>query len=245
MFNLTGRKALITGASGGIGAAIARTLHAQGAVVAISGTRVEALQALQTELGNERVFIAPCNLSDRTAVENLVPQACEMLGGLDILVNNAGLTRDGLILRMKDEDWDTVLAVNLTATFVLSRAAVKVMMKQRYGRLINIASVVGFSGNPGQTNYVASKAGLVGFTKALAKEIASRGVTANCVAPGFIATPMTDVLNEAQKQQILNNVPAGSLGTPEDIAAAATFLASTEAQYVTGTTIHVNGGMYM
>lgn len=242
MFDLTGRKALVTGATGGLGGAIARTLHAQGASVAISGTRTEALEALASELG-ERAFVVPCNLSDKESVEALVPAAEEKLGGLDILVNNAGITRDNLFMRLKDEDWDSVLAVNLTAAFRLTRAAVKSMMRKRYGRIVSIGSVVGTTGNPGQGNYAAAKAGLIGMSKALAAEVASRNITVNVVAPGFIESPMTDALNEKQREAILADVPMGRLGAGKDIAAAVAFLASEEAGYVTGQTLHVNGGM--
>lgn len=244
MFDLTGRKALVTGATGGLGGAIARTLHAQGASVAISGTRAEALEALAAELG-ERVVVAPCNLADKDSVEALVPAAEEKLGGLDILVNNAGITRDNLFLRLKDEDWDDVLAVNLTAAFRLSRAAVKSMMRRRYGRIVAIGSVVGTTGNPGQGNYAAAKAGLIGMSKALAAEVASRNITVNVVAPGFIESPMTQALNEKQREGILADVPMGRLGAGADIAAAVAYLASEEAGYVTGQTLHVNGGMAM
>jgi 3-oxoacyl-[acyl-carrier protein] reductase len=244
MFELAGKKALITGASGGIGGAIATALHRQGAIVAISGTRREALDQRAGELG-EGVQVLPCDLADSQAVEALVPSAEQALGGLDILVNNAGITRDGLFLRMKDDDWDDVLAVNLTAAFRLCRAAVKGMMRRRYGRIINITSVVGVTGNPGQANYTAAKAGMIGMTKSLAAEVASRTVTVNCVAPGFIASPMTDALNDKQKETILANVPAGRLGSGDDIGAAVVFLASAEAAYVTGQTLHVNGGMAM
>ncbi|TVR12016.1 MAG: 3-oxoacyl-[acyl-carrier-protein] reductase [Salinarimonadaceae bacterium] len=244
MFDLSGRKALVTGATGGLGGAIARVLHARGADVAISGTRREALDALAAELG-ERVHPLVANLSDKESVEGLVPAAEEAMGGLDILVNNAGVTRDGLFMRMKDEDWDTVIAVNLTAAFRLSRAAVKGMMRRRYGRIVNIGSVVGTTGNPGQGNYAASKAGLVGMSKALAGEVASRGITVNTVSPGFITSPMTDALNDKQREAILANVPAGRLGTGDDVAAAVLYLASEEAAYVTGQTLHVNGGMAM
>ena len=244
MFDLTGKTALVTGASGGIGAAIARGLHAQGATVALSGTRAEALEKLAAELGG-RAHILPCNLSDKDAVEKLVPSAEAAMGQLDILVNNAGLTRDGLFMRMKDDDWDTVLAVNLTATFRLARAAVKGMMKRRWGRIVSITSIVGVTGNPGQGNYAASKAGMIGMSKSLAAEVASRNITVNCVAPGFIESPMTDALNEKQKEAILGQVPAGKLGQGADISAAVVYLASQEAQYVTGQTLHVNGGMAM
>ncbi|TDR89232.1 3-oxoacyl-[acyl-carrier-protein] reductase [Enterovirga rhinocerotis] len=245
MFDLSGRTALVTGATGGIGGAIARALHGQGATVAVSGTRPEALEALASELG-ERVHVLACNLADKDAVEALVPQAEETFGGsLDILVNNAGVTRDGLLMRMKDADWDDVIAVNLTAAFRLSRAAVKGMMRRRRGRIVSIGSVVGAIGNPGQVNYVSSKAGLTGLTKALAAEVATRGITANLVAPGFIASPMTDSLNETQKGAILGRVPMGRLGEGHEIAAAVVYLASDEAAYVTGQTLHVNGGMAM
>lgn len=244
MLDLTGKKALVTGATGGLGGAIARRLHAQGATVALSGTRVEALEALAKELG-ERAEITPCDLSDRDSVEALVPAAEAKLGGLDILVNNAGVTRDNLFMRLKDDDWDLVLAVNLTAAFRLSRAAVKSMMRRRYGRIVSIGSVVGTSGNPGQGNYAASKAGLIGMSKSLAAEVASRNITVNVVAPGFIESPMTDVLNEKQREGILADVPMGRLGQGADIAAAVAYLASEEAGYVTGQTLHVNGGMTM
>lgn len=245
MFDLTGKTALVTGASGGIGAAIARTLHARGAKVALHGTKVEALDALAAELG-ERVVVVPANLSDPAQVEDLFKKAEAALGGnVDILVNNAGLTRDTLILRMKDEDWDSVINVNLTAGFRLARAAVKGMMKRRWGRIIGITSVVGVTGNPGQVNYAASKAGMIGMSKALAQEVATRGITVNTVAPGMIATAMTDVLTDAQKDAMNSRIPAGRLGTPDDIAAAVLYLASNEAAYVTGQTLHVNGGMAM
>jgi 3-oxoacyl-[acyl-carrier protein] reductase len=244
MLDLTGKKALVTGATGGLGGAIARRLHAQGATVALSGTRVEALEALAKELG-ERVEVTPCDLSDRDSVEALVPAAEAKLGGLDILVNNAGVTRDNLFMRLKDEDWDFVLAVNLTAAFRLSRAAVKSMMRRRYGRIVSIGSVVGTSGNPGQGNYAASKAGLIGMSKSLAAEVASRNITVNVVAPGFIESPMTDVLNDKQREGILADVPMGRLGQGADVAAAVAYLASEEAGYVTGQTLHVNGGMTM
>jgi 3-oxoacyl-[acyl-carrier protein] reductase len=244
MLDLTGKKALVTGATGGLGGAIARRLHAQGATVALSGTRVEALEALAKELG-ERVEITPCDLSNRDSVEALVPAAEAKLGGLDILVNNAGVTRDNLFMRLKDEDWDLVLAVNLTAAFRLSRAAVKSMMRRRYGRIVSIGSVVGTSGNPGQGNYAASKAGLIGMSKSLAAEVASRNITVNIVAPGFIESPMTEVLNEKQREGILADVPMGRLGQGADVAAAVAYLASDEAGYVTGQTLHVNGGMAM
>ncbi len=244
MFDLSGKTALVTGASGGIGGAIARALHAQGASVAISGTRAEALETLATELGS-RVHILPCDLADSAQVEKLVPAAEAALGTLDILVNNAGLTRDNLFMRLKDEDWDLVLAVNLTAAFRLNRAVVKGMLKRKFGRIIGITSIVGVTGNAGQGNYAASKAGMIGMSKSLAMEVAGRNVTVNCVAPGFIETPMTDALNEKQKAAILANVPAARLGSGEDVAAAVVYLASAEAAYVTGQTLHVNGGMAM
>lgn len=244
MLDLTGKKALVTGATGGLGGAIARVLHAQGASVALSGTRAEALEALAAELG-ERAVVAPCNLADKDSVEALVPAAEEKLGGLDILVNNAGVTKDNLFLRLKDEDWDSVIAINLTAAFRLSRAAVKSMMRRRYGRIISIGSVVGTTGNPGQGNYAASKAGLIGMSKALAAEVASRNITVNVVAPGFIESPMTQALNDKQREGILSDVPMGRLGTGTDVAAAVAYLASAEAGYVTGQTLHVNGGMTM
>ena len=244
MFDLSGRKALVTGATGGIGGAVARALHGQGATVAISGTRTEALERLAATLG-ERVHVVPCDLSSPEQVEALVPAAEAAMGGLDILVNNAGVTRDGLLLRMKDADWDSVMAVNLTATFRLCRAAIKGMMRRRYGRIVSIGSVVSVTGNPGQVNYVASKAGLVGLSKALAAEVATRGITVNVVAPGFVASPMTADLTDAQRQAILGKVPMGRLGEGADIAAAVVYLASGEAAYVTGETTHVNGGMAM
>jgi len=244
MFDLSGRTALVTGASGGIGGAIARALHAQGAVVGLHGTRREALDALAADLG-ERVHVLPANLSDPASVEQLAKEAEAAMGSLDILVNNAGLTRDTLILRMKDEDWQTVLDVNLTAAFRLARAAVKGQMKRRWGRIVNITSVVGVTGNPGQVNYAASKAGMIGMSKALAQEVASRNITVNCVAPGFITSAMTDVLSDEQKGKLTGAIPAGRMGTPEEIAAAVVYLASVEAAYVTGQTLHVNGGMAM
>jgi 3-oxoacyl-[acyl-carrier protein] reductase len=244
MFDLTGKTALVTGATGGIGAAIAKALHKAGATVAISGTRQPALDALKAELGT-RVHTIACNLSSPEDVEKLVPAAEAAMGGLDILVNNAGVTKDGLAMRMKDEDWQSVIDINLTSNFRLSRAAMKGMMKKRAGRIINVTSIVGVTGNPGQANYVASKAGLIGLTKSLAQELATRNVTVNCVAPGFIATPMTDVLNEKQKEAILGRIPAGRMGGADDIAAAVLYLASDEAGYVTGQTLHVNGGMAM
>lgn len=242
MFTLDNQVALITGATGGIGQEIAKTLHKQGAIVAISGTKESVLAALAAELG-DRVHIFPCNLSDKDSVEQLVPAVEAQLGKIDILVNNAGITRDGLIMRMKDDDWDSVLNVNLTSTFRLCRAATKGMMKRRFGRIINITSVVGFSGNPGQVNYVASKAGLVGLSKSLAMELATRGITVNCVAPGFIASAMTDVLSEPVKEGILKSIPMKRMGTATEIATSVAFLASPEAAYITGQTIHVNGGM--
>ena len=243
MFNLTGKTALVTGATGGIGGAIARALHAQGAKVAISGTRREVLDALAAELGGAAVL--PCDLADKDAVEALVPKAEEALGQLDILVANAGITRDNLFVQLKDEEWEQVLNVNLTSTFRLARAAVKGMMRRRFGRIVGITSVVGVTGNPGQSNYTAAKAGMIGMFKSIGKEYAKRGVTANCVAPGFIATPMTDKLNEKQREAILAMVPAGKLGSGADVAAAVVYLASDEAAYVTGQTLHVNGGMAM
>jgi len=244
MFDLTGKTALVTGASGGIGGSIARALHAQGATVAISGTRREALDTLAASLG-DRVHVLPCDLADKEAVEKLVPAAEEAMQKLDILVANAGITRDNLFVQLKDEDWDLVIAVNLTATFRLARAAVKGMMRRRFGRVIGITSVVGVTGNPGQGNYTAAKAGLIGMIKTLGAEYAKRGVTANCIAPGFIATAMTDKLNDKQREAILARVPAARLGAPDDIGAAAVYLASNEAAYVTGQTLHINGGMAM
>jgi 3-oxoacyl-[acyl-carrier protein] reductase len=244
MFDLTGKIALVTGATGGIGGAIARALHAQGATVALSGTRREALEALAAELG-ERAGVFPCNLGNKEEVEALIPAVVAAHGDLDILVNNAGVTRDGLFVRMKDDDWDMVINVNLTAAFRLCRAATKGMMRRRHGRIISIGSVVGTIGNPGQANYAASKAGLIGMTKSLAEEVASRGITVNVVSPGFIESPMTDALNEKQKETTLATIPAGRLGSGEEIAAAVIYLASKEAAYVTGQTLHVNGGMTM
>jgi len=245
MFNLTGMTALVTGASGGIGSAIAKSLVAQGAKVALSGTREDALKAVQAEIGGETVIL-PCNLGDGAAVDALVPSAVDALGGqLDILVNNAGVTRDGLILRMKDEDWSDVIRINLEAAFRLCRAAAKPMMKARFGRIISVTSVVGVTGNPGQSNYAASKAGIIGMSKSLAQELASRNVTVNCIAPGFISSAMTDVLPDAQKEALNARIPAGHMGEGADIAAAAVYLASREAGYVTGQTLHVNGGMAM
>ena len=244
MFDLTGKNALITGASGGIGGAIATALHGAGATVALSGTREAPLQALAETLG-ERVHVLPCNLSDAEAVNALPKQAIEAMGSVDILVNNAGITRDNLFMRMSDEDWDAVLAVNLTATMRLCKGVVRGMMKSRWGRIVNISSVVGATGNPGQANYAASKAGMVGMSKSIAYEVASRGITVNCVAPGFITTAMTDQLTEDQKAGILGQIPAGRMGEADEIAAAVLYLASAEAGYVTGATLHVNGGMAM
>ncbi|MBL8560227.1 MAG: 3-oxoacyl-[acyl-carrier-protein] reductase [Hyphomonadaceae bacterium] len=244
MFDLSGKKALVTGASGGLGGAIVRALASQGATVALSGTRAEALEAVQRDVGASHPVL-PCNLSDETAVDGLIGRAEEALGGLDVLVSNAGVTKDGLLMRMKDEDWSFVQKVNLEAYFRLTRAALRGMMKRRHGRIIAITSVVGVTGNPGQTNYAASKAGVIGFTKALAQEVASRNITANCIAPGFIASPMTDVLADQQKEALLGRIPLGRLGDGADIAAAAVYLASDEAAYVTGQTLHVNGGMAM
>jgi 3-oxoacyl-[acyl-carrier protein] reductase len=244
MFDLTGKNALVTGASGVIGGDIARALHAQGANVAISGTRKDALDTLAGELG-ARVHVLPCDLADAAAVEKLVPDAEAKMEKLDILVANAGVNADNLFVSLTDEAWDKVIAVNLTATFRLTRAAVKSMMRRRWGRVIGITSVVGFTGNPGQGNYTASKAGMVGMMKSVAAEYAKRNVTANCIAPGIIASPMIDKLNDKQREAILSRVPAGKLGSGRDIAAAAVYLASEEAQYVTGQTIHVNGGMAM
>ncbi|MEG3180225.1 3-oxoacyl-[acyl-carrier-protein] reductase [Sphingomonas sp. LT1P40] len=244
MFDLTGMTALVTGASGGIGSAIAQALAGQGARLAVSGSNAEKLEAFRAALGGEHVAL-PCNLSDGAAVDALVPSAVEALGKVDILVNNAGVTRDNLAMRMKDEEWDTVIRINLEAAFRLMRAAAKPMMKARFGRMISITSVVGTTGNPGQANYAASKAGLVGMSKALAQELASRNITVNCVAPGFIRSAMTDGLPEAQKTALLTKIPAGDLGDGADIGAAVVYLASKEAGYVTGQTIHVNGGMAM
>ena len=244
MFDLNGKTALITGATGPIGGSIARMLHAQGATVCISGTRREVLDQLATELG-ARVHVLPCNLADTAQTDALVPQAEQAMGQLDVLVANAGMARDNLLVQLRDEDWDQVIAVNLSATFRLTRAAVKGMMRRRFGRIIAITSVVGTTGNPGQANYVAAKAGIAGMIKAVAQEYAKRGVTANCVAPGFIVTPMTDKLNDKQREIILSKVPAGRAGTPDEVAAAVVFLASNEAAYVTGQTLHVNGGMAM
>lgn len=244
MFDLTGKAALITGASGGIGGEIAKALHGAGATVGLSGTRTEPLEALAAGLG-ERAHVLPCNLGDAEAVTALPKQAAEAMGAVDILVNNAGITRDNLFMRMSEEEWAQVLEVNLTASFRLCKGVLRGMMKARWGRIVNITSVVGTTGNPGQGNYAAAKAGLVGMSKSLAYEVASRGITVNCVAPGFIETAMTDKLNEDQKGKILTQIPAGAMGTPGDIAAAVTYLASPDAGYVTGATLHVNGGMAM
>lgn len=244
MFDLSGKRALVTGASGGIGRAIAEKLAEAGATMGLSGTRVNVLEEVASGISGD-THILPCNLSDTESVDALIPSAVEAMGGLDILVNNAGITRDNIFMRMKDEEWDDVIAVNLTAAFRLSRAAVKVMMKQRYGRIIGITSVVGVTGNPGQGNYAASKAGLIGMSKAIAQEVASRNVTVNTIAPGFIASAMTDELNEKQRETILTTIPSGRLGTADEVAAGAVFLASDEASYITGQTMHINGGMAM
>lgn len=244
MFKLEGKKALVTGATGGLGAEIARALHKQGAHLVISGTRKEKLDELAKELG-KNVSVIPCDLSSPESTLKLIPEAETALGGLDILINNAGLTQDGLMLRMSDEQWAKVIEVNLTSVFRLSREAIKGMMKKRAGRIINITSVVGVTGNPGQANYAASKAGLIGLSKSLAAEVATRGITVNCIAPGFIESPMTDVLNEKQRETILNEIPQGAIGSPQDIAAGVVYLASDEAKYITGQTLHINGGMAM
>ncbi len=246
MFDLSGKTALVTGATGGIGGAIARALHKQGATVAISGRQAEKLEELAKELG-DRVHVVPCDLGDRAAVAKLIDEALSKLTRLDILVNNAGLTRDNLFMVMKDEQWDEVIAVNLTSTFMLCRAAARAMLraKPNFGRIINIASVSGVFGNPGQGNYAASKAGMIGMTKSLAREVAPRGITANCIAPGFISTPMTDALNEKQTQEIAKMIPAQRFGTSDEVAAGVVYLASEEAAYVTGQTLHINGGMAM
>ena len=244
MFDLTGRGALVTGASGGIGAAIAKALHAQGASITLSGTRRDALDALASELGS-RVHVVTASLNDRVSVDQLVPAAEAAMGAVDILVNNAGITRDNLMMRMKDEEWDDVIAVNLTSGFRLARAALKGMVKRRFGRIIGITSVVAVAGNPGQANYCASKAGMIGMSKSLASEVATRNITVNCIAPGFIETAMTDALNEKQQSTILSTIPAGRLGSPSEIAASVIFLASLEGAYITGQTLHVNGGMTM
>jgi 3-oxoacyl-[acyl-carrier protein] reductase len=245
MFDLTGMTALVTGASGGLGSSIAKALSAQGARLALSGSNVDKLKAFAAELGGDHVAL-PCNLSDGAAVDALIPQAVEALGGkLDILVNNAGITRDNLTMRMKDDEFASVIQVNLEAAFRLMRAACKPMMKARFGRIISVTSVVGVTGNPGQANYVASKAGLIGMSKAVAQEVASRGITVNCIAPGFMTSAMTDALNDAQKAAILSKIPAGAMGSGDDIGAGVVYLASREAGYVTGQTLHVNGGMAM
>lgn len=244
MFDLTGKTALVTGASGGIGGAIAKALHGAGATVGLSGTRVEPLEALAAELG-ERAHVLPCNLSDAEAVDALPKQAIEAMGSVDILVNNAGITRDQIFMRMSDEEWQSVIDVNLTSAMRLCRGVMRPMMKARWGRIINISSIVGATGNPGQVNYAASKAGMVGMTKSIAYEVASRGITANAIAPGFIATAMTDKLNDDQKESINKQIPAARMGSSEEIAAAVLYLASPEAGYVTGSTLHVNGGMAM
>ncbi|GIR77628.1 MAG: beta-ketoacyl-ACP reductase [Alphaproteobacteria bacterium] len=244
MFDLSGKTALVTGASGGIGSQIVTALHGQGAKVILHGTRANRLARLQESLG-ERAFCLPADLSDREAVTKMMETATKLAGPVDILVNNAGITRDNLFMRMKDEDWDDVLAVNMTSSMLLCRSAIRSMMKARWGRIISIASIVGVTGNPGQTNYAASKAGMIGFSKSLAAEVASRGVTVNVIAPGFIETPMTDVLSDDQKSALLSNVPSGRLGQGSEIAAAVVYLASQEAGYVTGSTLHVNGGMAM
>jgi len=244
MFDLTDKCALVTGATGGIGGAVAKALHAQGATVALSGTRAEKLEEVAAELG-ERAYVLPCNLSDLDAVDVLPKQAAEAMGGLQILVSNAGVTRDNLMMMMKPDMWDDVIKINLTAYFRMAKASLRVMTKQRFGRIIAVTSIVGVTGNPGQANYAASKAGMIGMTKSLAAEIASRNVTVNCIAPGFIATAMTDALNDQQREAILGKIPAGAMGTPEDIASAAVYLASEEAAYMTGQTLHVNGGMAM
>jgi 3-oxoacyl-[acyl-carrier protein] reductase len=244
MFDLTEKNALITGASGGIGGEIARALHGAGATVGLSGTRVEPLDALAAELGT-RAHVLPCNLSDGAAVDALPKQAIEAMGSVDILVNNAGITRDQIFMRMSDDEWGDVMNVNLTSTMRLCKGVIRGMMKARWGRIVNVSSIVGATGNPGQANYAASKAGMVGMSKSIAYEVASRGITVNCIAPGFIATPMTDKLSDEQKNKINQQIPAGRMGTPEEIAAAALYLASVQAAYVTGTTLHVNGGMAM
>ncbi len=243
MFSLAGRKMLVTGATGGLGWSIAQDFHLQGAIVAISGRRVDALETLARELGRERVHVVPCDLEDLASVEELVPKTQEIMGGLDTLVNNAGMTKDGLMMRMKNQDFDDVIAVNLRALFVLSKACLRQMMKERFGRIVNISSVVGVTGNPGQVNYCASKAGVIGMSKALAAEVATRGITVNCIAPGFIQSPMTAALNDEYRKKLEASIPIQHIGTPQDISAAAVYLASKEAGYVTGQTLHVNGGM--
>jgi len=244
MFDLSGKRALVTGASGGIGGAIAKALAGAGADVGLSGTRVEALEAVKADIGSG-AHVVPADLGSMEGADALVKDATEAMGGIDILINNAGLTRDGLAMRMKDEDWQTVLDVNLTAGFRLARACLRGMMKARWGRIIGITSIVGVTGNPGQANYAASKAGMIGWSKSLAAEVASRGITVNCIAPGFIATAMTEGLGDEQQQKLMGAIPAGAMGTPDDIAAAALYLAAEEAGYVTGQTLHVNGGMAM
>jgi len=244
MFDLTGKTALITGASGGLGGAIAKALHAQGASVALSGTRRDALDALAGEIG-DRVHVAPADLSDAAATDALIGEVEEALGDMHILVNNAGMTRDMLSMRLSDDQWQSVIDVNLTSVFRLTRAAIKNMVRRRHGRIINMTSIVGVTGNPGQANYAASKAGMIGMTKSIAAEVAGRGITLNCIAPGFITSPMTDALNDKQKAAIIERVPAGRIGAPEDIAAGAVYLASDEAAYITGQTLHINGGMAM
>lgn len=245
MFNLSEKTALITGATGGIGEKIATDLHGQGAIIAITGRNIDKLNALKDALGGERVHVLPADLSNQEEVDALVKQASEAMGHIDILINNAGITRDNLSMRMKEDEWADVIAVNLTTPFLLAKAVQRAMMKRKFGRIINISSVVGTTGNPGQCNYVAAKAGLVGWTKSMAQEVASRGITVNAIAPGFIATAMTDALNDDQKSKINATIPAGKMGGPADISAACVFLASDEAGYVTGATIHVNGGMAM
>lgn len=245
MFNLDGKRALVTGATGGIGKAIALALHKAGATVAISGTRENVLKDVAEELGNDRVYVVPANLSDMESVDQLAKDATEAMGGIDILVNNAGITRDNLAMRMKEDEWNDVLRVNLESVFRLSKACLRGMMKARHGRIIGITSVVGVTGNPGQANYAASKAGMIGMSKSMAYEVATRGITINCVAPGFIETPMTDALNEQQKEAVYSQIPMKKMGTPEDIAASVLYLASDEGGYMTGQTLHVNGGMAM
>lgn len=245
MFDLTGKTALVTGASGGIGGEIAKQLHAQGATVALNGRKEDALKALAEEIGGDRVYVVAGALDDAEKVDAVISAAEEKMGQIDILVNNAGLTRDGLFMRMKDEDWQTVMDVNLTSVFRLSRAVIRGMMKRRSGRIINITSIVGVTGNPGQANYCASKAGMIGMSKSMASEVANRGITINCVAPGFIKTAMTDVLGDDVHSKLIANIPAGQMGSPEDIASSVVYLASDEAGYVTGQTLHVNGGMAM